>query len=287
MSSPRLRVALLYSAGHLGSATVLDRLLAAPEVELVGVVKARPLPFSNAGARRLKKHLRAVGWRFGWLLFWQQAIQGLGYLLGRVLPLPWPTLRPGWVAAAKRGVPVHHAASVNDPACCRFLAALAPDLLVSAYFPQILRDPALGIARLGALNVHPGWLPAYRGAMSYFWVLKNGEERAGVSVHWMDRGIDTGELVARRAFRLAPGATQQRVLVLTAVIGARLLGRVFRELAAGRRPAPVPAPTAEARYYPLPGEADFDAYFARRRFFRIRDVLGYLLRRLRGGPRDD
>ncbi|MBI4615430.1 MAG: hypothetical protein HY720_17565 [Planctomycetes bacterium] len=281
MEAKKLRAVLLYSAGHLGSATVFNRLLEAPEFEIVGVVRAPSIPFSQKGVRRLKKHLKKVGWRFGWLLFWQQAVQAVAFGLARVLPLPWRRLRPGWWLARERGIPIFHAADVHDPKCLAYLRSREPDVLVSAYFHQILRDPVLGVPKLGILNVHPGWLPAYRGAMCYFWVLKNGEDRGGASVHWIDRGIDTGELLARRTFRIGPGATQQRVLVLTAAIGARLLLRVARKILVGERPRPAPAPEADARYYPMPGETDFDAYFSKRRFFRIRDVFGLLFRKLR------
>ena len=77
-----------------------------------------------------------------------------------------------------------------------------PDVLVSAYFSQILKSEIIQLPRFGVLNIHPGWLPAYRGAMAYFWVLHNGSDPGGVSVHWIDEGIDTGEILERRFFRI-------------------------------------------------------------------------------------
>ncbi len=275
----RLRAVVLYTTGHLGSAILFNRLVESPEFEVVGLVRAAAVPFRRDFVRRLKKHLKKVGWRFAWLLFWQRVVQGVGWGLGSLAP--GRLVRPGFRIASERGIPVHRCGSVNDAACREFLAERRPDVLVSAYFTQILRTEAIAIPRLGTLNVHPGWLPAYRGAMCYFWVLKNGEERAGVSVHWIDQGIDTGALLARRSFRIAPGATQERILVFTAVVGSRLLRRVARRLLAGESPAPIETAGEAARYHPMPGEADFEAYSRRRRFFRIRDVLGQLVRRLR------
>lgn len=273
-----LRVVLLYSAGHLGSATIMNRLMGLSGIEIVGLVRSQPLRFTRQGARQIKKHLRKVGWRFGWLLFWQRCIQGLGFLLGRFLPGVRGQLKSGVALAREKGIPVFACADVNAPRCRTFIADCAPDLLISAYFSQILKKEVIGLARCGVLNVHPGWLPAYRGAMCYFWVLKNGEDRGGVSVHWIDEGIDTGAVVARRAFQLRPGWTQQRVLVYTAVIGACLLRRVIRGLQRGESPVAFRPPEGDARYYPMPGQSEFEEYFAKRRFFRIRDVLGYLWR---------
>ncbi len=134
------------------------------------------------------------------------------------------------------------------------------------------------VARFGVLNIHPGWLPSYRGAMAYFWVLHNDSERGGVSVHWIDEGIDTGEILERRSFALPQNATQETVLMLTAVIGTRLLRRVIKRLQAGQAAHQVSddKEIAQAGYYPLPGGKEFASYFARRRFFRIRDLLGLI-----------
>ena len=121
------------------------------------------------------------------------------------------------------------------------------------------------------MNVHPGWLPAYKGAMTYLWVLRHGREKAGVTLHWIDEGIDTGEIIARRSFKLLPGMTQQNVLVETAVVGAGLLKDVGRKLALGDDPGSIVP--EEDQYYPMPGEKEFHAYFSKRRFFRIRDLF--------------
>jgi methionyl-tRNA formyltransferase len=278
----KLRTVLLYSAGHLGSATVFNRLVDSEEFDIVAVVKARAVPFSRKGARKLRRHLRKIGWRFGWLLFWQSVVQGLAFYLLRLIPVAGKRLAPGWALAYRRGIPIHRCRSINDEETLRFIASLEPDVLVSAYFTQILRKPAIEVPRLGVLNVHPGWLPAYRGAMVYFWVLKNGEDRGGVTVHWIDEGIDTGAILARRAFRIRRGWTQHKVLVMTAVIGSHLLRRVGRVLAAGQEPEPLAVPREEREaYYAMPQGEDFDAYFRRRRFFRIRDMFGYIWRRIR------
>ena len=272
----RLRTIVLCSAGHMGSATVLNRLVESDEFEVVGIVKAQTVPMSRKGVRKLKRHLKQTGWRFGWLLFWQQIIQGLAYFLGRLLP-GRKHVRPSWKIAEDLGVPILECENINNPAACDWLRSLDPDIFVSAYFSQILKPQVIRIPRRGVLNIHPGWLPAYRGAMAYFWVLRNGEQSGGVTVHWIDEGIDTGPILARRQFRLTPGMTQQHVLVLTAVIGSRLLIRVARKLQQKEALNPVSQEAlSNAAYFPMPQEGDFDAYIARRRFFRARDIFGYL-----------
>ena len=188
-------------------------------------------------------------------------------------------LLPAWRIARERNIPLHRCDNINDAATSEFIRSCEPDLLVSAYFSQILGAEVIQLPRLGVLNIHPGWLPSYRGAMSYFWVLHNRSERGGVTVHWIDEGVDTGQILARRSFPIRAKATQETVLTMTAVIGARLLRRVIRQLRNGQPVAIPVADTADSHenYYPMPGDCEFASYFRQHRFFRIRDVLGLIV----------
>ena len=273
-----VRVVILYSAGHLGSALIMNRMVAMEEIEVVGVVRAQSLSLSRQGKSRIKRHLQQVGWRFAWLLFFQRVVQGLGYALSLLMPTRARRLLPAWKIARAGNIAVYQTSDINAADAVDFVRQCQPDLLVSAYFSQILKTDILQIARFGVLNIHPGWLPAYRGVMAYFWVLYNGSDRGGVSVHWIDEGIDSGEILERRSFPIAEHATQETVLMLTAVIGARLLRRVIRRLQHGQpaRNASLELDAPVADYYPMPGSSEFASYFEQRRFFRIRDVLGLI-----------
>lgn len=274
------RVIVLYSAGHLGSATILNHLVEMPEFQVVGVIKAQTVEFSWQGLKRLRKHLKKVGWRFGWLLAWQHIVQSLTYGLIGAIREKRLRLRPTWRLAKQKGIPVMACKNINDVQAITFIKSIAPDLLISAYFSQILKQPVISLPKLGTLNIHPGWLPAYKGAMAYFWVLKNGSDNAGVTLHWIDEGIDTGEIIARENFQITSGMTQQNVLVLTAELGARLIQEAGKQLLAGQSLKPIsPTDSEQDNYYPMPGSDAFESYFKRRRFFRIRDVIKTILRR--------
>lgn len=273
-----LNVLVLYTNGHLGSSIILNQLCQSPLFNVVGVIKVQPLKWSFSGLKKLKKKMVGLGWRFGWLMLWQHFWQLMGYVLGTLFPFS-KRLRPTWRLSQLYDFPVWHVDNVNAESVCDRVRTLNPELLVSAYFSQILKSEILSIPKRGCLNVHPGWLPAYRGAMAYFWVLKNGEDHAGVSVHWMDQGIDTGALIARKKFQISQGMTQQQVLVRTATIGARLLRRIGLKMLQETPLEPIANNPDEGDYYTFPGEKDFDVYFKANRFFRIRDVLKTTLRR--------
>ena len=79
-----------------------------------------------------------------------------------------------------------------------------PDLLVVSSYRIIIPDNILKIARLGAINLHMAPLPKYRGAHPENWALINGEDWMGYTVHYLDSGIDTGDIIAQDRVRILP-----------------------------------------------------------------------------------
>jgi methionyl-tRNA formyltransferase len=71
---------------------------------------------------------------------------------------------------------------------------IAPDLVVCAFYPRIFPTRLLKIPPLGCITVHPGRLPDYRGPFCTPWCILNGESEIGITLHYMDAGIDTGEI---------------------------------------------------------------------------------------------
>jgi len=77
------------------------------------------------------------------------------------------------------------------------LRASAPDLGVLAWWPHIVREPQLSIPRLGWLNFHPSLLPHNRGKHYNFWAIVE-EAPFGVTLHWIDAGVDSGDIAFQR-----------------------------------------------------------------------------------------
>jgi methionyl-tRNA formyltransferase len=109
-----------------------------------------------------------------------------------------PTDRALEDAAVFRGIPVLRPAQVNDAEATAGIAALGSDLNLSVAFDQIVRPPLLRSAPLGFVNFHAGKLPFYRGRNVLNWALINGETEIGLTAHFMDEGIDTGDILLQR-----------------------------------------------------------------------------------------
>ncbi len=91
----------------------------------------------------------------------------------------------------------------EDEDAFSFIKERRPELVVSSGFEHIVPKEVIEIPRKGIVNLHPSYLPYNRGAHPYIWPLID-DTPAGVSVHFMDEGLDTGPLVARKEVRVKP-----------------------------------------------------------------------------------
>lgn len=202
----------------------LARNTALPEVELVAVL----LDEGRIADRR--RHL------------WAKARK-----LWRVGPTALPVglaLRRAYAPAGSSGVPllehlsipVQRVPTLNGPQAQELLRALDPDLAVSLD-NSLLAESTFSIPRLGTINVHHGSVPEYRGGPPVFWELADGCGEVGFVVHRIDRGIDTGAVLARGEIPIERRGTLAETLAATiprlheASLGA--LERVLVELAQG------------------------------------------------------
>lgn len=103
-----------------------------------------------------------------------------------------------WRWLDKEKIPRITSPNVNSPTFVEYVKGLNIDLIVVFFFPQILKTALLQTPRLGVLNCHPSLLPRYGGPHPAFWMLKNGESVAGITVHVMTEKIDAGDIVAQQ-----------------------------------------------------------------------------------------
>jgi UDP-4-amino-4-deoxy-L-arabinose formyltransferase/UDP-glucuronic acid dehydrogenase (UDP-4-keto-hexauronic acid decarboxylating) len=83
----------------------------------------------------------------------------------------------------------------------------APDAIFSIYYRNMIKDPVLAIPRHGAVNLHGSFLPRYRGRAPVNWMLLHGETEGGVTLHYMVRKPDAGDIVDQEAFPIGPDDT--------------------------------------------------------------------------------
>lgn len=182
--------------------------------------------------------------------------------------------------AWEHAIPVWQVARLSDPPTLALLANLQPDLLVVACFPSIFPASVLQLPRYGCLNLHPSLLPAYRGPAPLFWMARQGERQAGVTLHFMDQGADTGDIVAQTAFAWPEGISGPELERHCAAAGGELLVAAVKELSQTGQLPRRPQPSEGSSYFSWPADEDLlipTSWEARRAFNFLRAAADWPL----------
>ena len=130
------------------------------------------------------------------------------------------------------------------------LAALAPDLCVTAAFGQILSQENLDVPKIGTVNVHASLLPKYRGSAPINWAIIHGETETGITTMMTDKGMDTGDILLQRAVPIPPDATAGEMTDVLKEVGAELLKETLLLIEQGKCPR-APQDHDQATYDPM------------------------------------
>ena len=153
-----------------------------------------------------------------------------------------------WKWLDREKIPRIPCPNVNDPKFVEYVKGLNIDLVVVYFFSQILKPAILQTPRLGVINCHPSLLPRYGGPHPAFWMLRNGESIAGVTVHVMTEGIDTGAIVAQQELLVGENETNGQLTQRQHRAATTLLTEAVNAMAQGTI-APTPQNIAERSYF--------------------------------------
>lgn len=148
--------------------------------------------------------------------------------------------------AWKYGIPTHYIDTMTESEVAP-LKALNLDLILVGGFGIILKKPLLDIPRLGCLNTHSSLLPRHRGPNPFSAAILSGEDETGVSFHWMNEGIDTGDIVAQYAIPLTDKSTMLGLYRDACTLAGERIVEVLDQVEAGEI-TPIPQDDSRASY---------------------------------------
>ncbi|NPA42697.1 MAG: methionyl-tRNA formyltransferase [Chlorobi bacterium] len=134
--------------------------------------------------------------------------------------------------ALSQGWPVLQPVNLKDPEFIRTLSELRPDAGVVVAF-RILPESVYAIPRYGTFNVHASLLPDYRGAAPIHHALINGEEETGVTTFFLEKKVDTGDMILQKSVKIPPRATFGQMHDILKEEGARLAEQTLDLIARG------------------------------------------------------
>ncbi len=104
--------------------------------------------------------------------------------------------------ANENGIVFLNVEDINSSKFYSYVEKLNIDLFVSMSFDQIFKEKLYKLPKFNTINCHAGKLPFYRGRNVLNWVLINDEKEFGITVHYIDKGIDTGDIILQRSFEI-------------------------------------------------------------------------------------
>jgi folate-dependent phosphoribosylglycinamide formyltransferase PurN len=133
----------------------------------------------------------------------------------------------------ERGIPSITVPNINDAECIDFVKGLRPDL-IAVCGTTVIKPAVFALAPLGAVNIHTGITPDYRSADPIFWAIYRGEpHKVGVTIHFVDAGIDTGAIIHQQAVALYRTDTLATIYIRCITIGTALYLRALDEISRG------------------------------------------------------
>jgi methionyl-tRNA formyltransferase len=136
--------------------------------------------------------------------------------------------------AARHDIPVHIDESV-ETAAAKF-GTLKPSIIYSFSYRHLIPENVLAMAPVGAFNLHPSLLPAYRGRAPVNWVLVNGERETGVTLHHMVARADAGDIVGQRAVAIDDSDDALTLYRKLVPLGVELVEDLHPKIVAGTAP---------------------------------------------------
>lgn len=136
--------------------------------------------------------------------------------------------------ATELGIEVATPENLKEENFGQTLKDFDPDIIIVAAYGKILPEYVLNYAKYGAINVHGSLLPEYRGASPVNRAIMDGKTKTGITIMYMEKGLDTGDMLSKAEVDIHEGMTATELFGELAEIGGRLVCQTVRDLVAGR-----------------------------------------------------
>ena len=135
--------------------------------------------------------------------------------------------------ALAQNLEVYQPLKMRDGEALGIVESLSPELIVVAAYGRILPEEILNAPQYGSINVHSSLLPKYRGAAPINWAILDGEAETGVSIMYMAKELDAGDVILQKTTPIGPDENAQELTARLAELGAEALSETVKALAGG------------------------------------------------------
>ena len=150
--------------------------------------------------------------------------------------------------AKKMGIDVFFPENINTPKWIEKIRSYNPDIILSCYYRNLVKQEILDIPKIGAFNLHGSLLPKYRGRCPVNWQILNGEKKAGVTLHYMVVKADAGDIVGQKEVTIDEEDTAVTLFKKLEIAGKELIKEMIPRLLDGTAPR-IPQDHSQATYF--------------------------------------
>lgn len=161
--------------------------------------------------------------------------------------------------AERHGIDHLHVTDVNSPEHLAFARSKSPDVIASVAPPQKFESDLLDVPIESTVNIHSSLLPEYRGLSPSFWTLLYDEDQTGITVHYMDENLDTGDVIVQEPLAIRDDDTLHSLNDRVAERGSALLLEAMRQIQDGTV-SPTRIDPEQGSYYSLPSREDVQEF---------------------------
>jgi UDP-4-amino-4-deoxy-L-arabinose formyltransferase/UDP-glucuronic acid dehydrogenase (UDP-4-keto-hexauronic acid decarboxylating) len=149
----------------------------------------------------------------------------------------------------KAACPVVPSRCLRDGTALASLASTKVDWIININSTVLLPSAVLTQASQGAVNMHPGLLPEYAGLHTHQWAIRNGERECGITIHFMEPGLDTGDIILQRRFAIRAEHTGLTLFLDCMREGTEAMRDVLTRIAGGAALPRAPQDATRRRLY--------------------------------------
>ncbi len=227
-------IVVLVTRNHIGSTIFLNQLVNSG-INLQAIVESQAILAKDNNVANYIKRLSSMGARLTlqWMLvsLYTIALITISTLLS-YLGIKQKILTVGQISKRYK-IPIIRTKDINNEETVASITTYQPDIIVCAYFNQILKKEICGIPKLNCVNIHLALSQKYRGLNSYFWVLANNESESGVTLHEVDEGIDTGKVIAQKRVKISDNDTAIGFFIKLSQVGGELFINSLSDIVKG------------------------------------------------------
>ncbi|MGP8270794.1 MAG: formyltransferase family protein [Terracidiphilus sp.] len=228
-----LKVIFLVGNDNPSTRQSIEAVCRLPGLEPVGVLVDTEVASFRQRRKNLIRNIRANGWSYPVFRVVRAICTATSAAVnnavvsqtevGKVLKKAFPDVCFSLAELGEKyGMTIYAVGNLNSAEAVRVLGECGADLGI-VVGTRVLRAGTFGVPRMGCINLHKGKVPEYRGLPPGFWELYDGASSAGITVHFVDKGLDTGEIVVTSSVPILETETPESLLEKLHAEGSRVL----------------------------------------------------------------